>query len=392
MRAAVARGGSVSGEHGIGLEKLHAAPWQLDSTALELMWGLRRAFEPRDLLNPGKALPPAQAACAAPPAAPEGIRLDLASRTVTAAADVTLAALQEQIAALEGPGLGGDRTVGSLIDDPLLAPSLLSGRSVRDLLLELWAETGDGRRFHAGAPVLKNVVGYSLPGLLCGSGGTLATPLAATFPLQPAPERIGLWQFVAEGPDGRGPEILIPFLQLLAGRDPVRGGSFAVLDPGPPATLTIVAPVRNRSWDQRELARSFLSAADDAGLVQRNYRMTEWAVARTLLPQLPDWSRSSEDWTVAARLPDGGATPSWLPADLPPRWIWQAEPRLFWTPDDFPLQEGWHADVCCRAGRPTPLPEPVSGVPRDLLRAVKRLFDPKNNLPTPAWLAEVSDG
>lgn len=50
--------GSVSGEHGVGLSKLAAARLEIDPHALELMWKIKKAFDPAGLLNPGKALPP----------------------------------------------------------------------------------------------------------------------------------------------------------------------------------------------------------------------------------------------------------------------------------------------------------------------------------------------
>ena len=49
--------GSISGEHGIGLEKQHLMESQFDAEELALMQQLRRVFNPADLLNPGKGLP-----------------------------------------------------------------------------------------------------------------------------------------------------------------------------------------------------------------------------------------------------------------------------------------------------------------------------------------------
>jgi FAD/FMN-containing dehydrogenase len=57
-REALARGGTISGEHGIGLLKREAMRDEVDARALELMRGVKRAFDPDDRLNPGKALPP----------------------------------------------------------------------------------------------------------------------------------------------------------------------------------------------------------------------------------------------------------------------------------------------------------------------------------------------
>src|SRR5690606_28879255 len=52
-------GGALSGEHGIGLSKRDFMPLAVDPVALDLMRGLKRVFDPDNLLNPGKVLPPA---------------------------------------------------------------------------------------------------------------------------------------------------------------------------------------------------------------------------------------------------------------------------------------------------------------------------------------------
>ena len=53
-RAAVSLGGAISGEHGIGLAKKAYLPIEKDSTHLNLMKGIKRAFDPYNILNPGK--------------------------------------------------------------------------------------------------------------------------------------------------------------------------------------------------------------------------------------------------------------------------------------------------------------------------------------------------
>lgn len=47
-------GGTLSGEHGIGLEKAAHLPRQLSPAFLRLAREIKRSFDPRDLLNPGK--------------------------------------------------------------------------------------------------------------------------------------------------------------------------------------------------------------------------------------------------------------------------------------------------------------------------------------------------
>lgn len=57
LRLSVAMGGTISGEHGVGLEKLDAMCVQFDADTLAQMHAIKRAFDEPGLLNPGKAVP-----------------------------------------------------------------------------------------------------------------------------------------------------------------------------------------------------------------------------------------------------------------------------------------------------------------------------------------------
>ena len=50
-------GGTISGEHGVGAEKLNSMCVQFSPEEREQMLGLKRAFDPEGLLNPGKVIP-----------------------------------------------------------------------------------------------------------------------------------------------------------------------------------------------------------------------------------------------------------------------------------------------------------------------------------------------
>jgi len=50
-------GGTVTGEHGVGVEKLDQMCIQFDGATLETFFAVKRAFDPPGLLNPGKAVP-----------------------------------------------------------------------------------------------------------------------------------------------------------------------------------------------------------------------------------------------------------------------------------------------------------------------------------------------
>jgi len=55
--AVIGLGGTVSGEHGIGFVKKRFMPKAVDPAALEMMKALKRAVDPKGILNPGKIFP-----------------------------------------------------------------------------------------------------------------------------------------------------------------------------------------------------------------------------------------------------------------------------------------------------------------------------------------------
>ena len=57
MALALEAGGSISGEHGIGTEKLHGMCWQFRADEIDIFAQIRKLFDPHSILNPGKAIP-----------------------------------------------------------------------------------------------------------------------------------------------------------------------------------------------------------------------------------------------------------------------------------------------------------------------------------------------
>ena len=57
LETSVAMGGTVTGEHGVGVEKLSSMCVQFSGAECEQMFGVKRAFDPLGLLNPGKVIP-----------------------------------------------------------------------------------------------------------------------------------------------------------------------------------------------------------------------------------------------------------------------------------------------------------------------------------------------
>ena len=57
LETSVRMGGTVTGEHGVGVEKLGSMCVQFSPEEREQMFGLKAAFDPAGLLNPGKVIP-----------------------------------------------------------------------------------------------------------------------------------------------------------------------------------------------------------------------------------------------------------------------------------------------------------------------------------------------
>ena len=57
LQLCVASGGTITGEHGVGMEKINQMCVQFSVAELRQFHALKTAFDPRGLLNPGKAIP-----------------------------------------------------------------------------------------------------------------------------------------------------------------------------------------------------------------------------------------------------------------------------------------------------------------------------------------------
>jgi len=57
FRLTLRLGGTLSGEHGVGVAKRAFVPWEQPAALIDLQKRLKRAFDPLDILNPGKVFP-----------------------------------------------------------------------------------------------------------------------------------------------------------------------------------------------------------------------------------------------------------------------------------------------------------------------------------------------
>ena len=235
-------GGSLTGEHGIGTDKACRMPLMFSETDLDVMQRLRQAFDPAGLCNPGKISPrprlcgevpgpyrahPLELAGLAgvlirPPveaaarllasASASGMtvsiergggdvvlrtrRLDrvieheAGDLTATVEAGILLSTLNARLAragqmlALDPPG---DPTIGACIAGNLSGPRRHRYGGPRDLVLGATLVLADGTVASAGGKVVKNVAGYDLGKLACGSRGRLGLLARVSLRLHPLP-------------------------------------------------------------------------------------------------------------------------------------------------------------------------------------------------------------
>jgi glycolate oxidase len=58
FRKAIALGGTLTGEHGVGLLKRQWLVDELGQAQWQLQWQIKKLFDPKNILNPGKVFDP----------------------------------------------------------------------------------------------------------------------------------------------------------------------------------------------------------------------------------------------------------------------------------------------------------------------------------------------
>ncbi|HXG77468.1 MAG TPA: FAD-binding oxidoreductase [Gaiellaceae bacterium] len=159
--------------------------------------------------------------------------------TCTVEAGIRLSALQRALAergqrlSLDPPG---DPTVGALLAENLSGPLRHRYGAPRDLVLGVTLVLADGTVASAGGKVVKNVAGYDLARLVCGSRGTLALIARASFRLHPLPRAAGTLVVETEDAPAAVRALLASQLEPSA-LDVLHPGCVAVLFEGAPRAV-----------------------------------------------------------------------------------------------------------------------------------------------------------
>lgn len=92
-----------------------------------------------------------------------------------------------QFLAFEPPRFGGDPTIGGVVAAGLSGPRRASAGAVRDFVLGTKLVDANGELLSFGGQVMKNVAGFDVSRLLCGSLGTLGLIAEVSLKVLPLP-------------------------------------------------------------------------------------------------------------------------------------------------------------------------------------------------------------
>ncbi|MEW5314959.1 MAG: hypothetical protein WDW38_006418 [Sanguina aurantia] len=251
-------GGTITGEHGVGREKINQMCVQFNHDELNVFHALKAAFDPERLLNPGKNIPTLNR-CAEfglmhvshgklPERLVDHVGRALASRTplrirggdskaflgravqgeeidtrshhgivdydptelvVTVRAGTSLAYLNAaldakgQMLPCEPPSFGDRATVGGMMASALAGPRRPWSGSVRDFVLGCRVITGAAKHLRFGGQVMKNVAGYDMSRLLAGSFGCLGVITEVSLKVLPKPRAQRCLALAIDAAEGR---------------------------------------------------------------------------------------------------------------------------------------------------------------------------------------------
>ena len=139
----------------------------------------------------------------------------------------------EQRLSLDPPG---DPTIGSVVARNLSGPLRHRFGAPRDLILGVTIVLAGGTIANAGGKVVKNVAGYDLARLVCGSQGSLALIARVSFRLHPLPKAAQTLVVETDSPAPAVASLLRSQLQPSA-LDVLHPGRIAVLFEGSPRAV-----------------------------------------------------------------------------------------------------------------------------------------------------------
>jgi glycolate oxidase FAD binding subunit len=187
------------------------------------------------------------------------VEFDPEDLTITVECGITLEALAGTLAdrgqelPIEGAGFR-EATLGGALATNSSGPRRLTLGSPRDRILGARFAQSDGTLARSGGKVVKNVAGYGIHRLLCGSRGALAALVEVSLKLLPAPETRRALVFAAPH------------------RDLIDSARWAFLTRAEPASLVVIGPAaaaRARGLPASDVPLAIVLLEDDAARVDQ---------------------------------------------------------------------------------------------------------------------------
>lgn len=185
----------------------------------------------------------------------------------------------------------GDPTLGECLLEDLSGPLSHRFGTMRDLVIGVTVVLPDGTRARSGGKVVKNVAGYDLGKLFCGSRGRLGTVERLALRLHPAPEAARTVVINCSWGQLYRSQLVPSAVDLVDGRLHVLfEGSQAAVD----AQVAAVEGDESDRWDELRLLQLTLPGrvrwdGQDAPLIRPGPR-----VAYVAEPPYEDWSPLAE--------------------------------------------------------------------------------------------------
>ena len=428
LRACVALGGSITGEHGIGIDKLEQLALMYGPQERDRMAEIRQAFDPEGLLNPGKAVLPLgyrrpEETDLPPAVEPADPRLE-AMREMLQGAKATVAVRGSNSQAGRSPSRAGQeelctRSLDRLVDvdvpnltitvesgvradalqrtlseQHLAIPTLPhNGRTIgglvasnarywgdrglgwRDHVLAVTWLDGSGKRLRFGRKTMKNVAGYDVVKLAVGSWGTLGVLTEFTFRVRPQPKESA----IAEVSGAELSTLLAVALTIRNLPTPPRGMVLST-DTGPRLWIWLEATDVHA---QQHALETVLTASD---------LRAEWFSAAEKVPLVDAAHHEFEQaWNTGGEWLEGGVPPGdllndavrdWSAADRV--WVFPFSGAIEWyRPEPVPSGErlpGWVVRSYRTGQGPRVRRQSSSWV--DVEDRIRTIFDPWGRFPT----------
>jgi glycolate oxidase FAD binding subunit len=130
----------------------------------------------------------------------EPSELVITARCGTALSQIEATLAQHgQFLAFEPPAFGGDPTIGGVVAAGLSGPRRMSAGAARDFVLGASLLNARGELLHFGGQVMKNVAGFDVSRVLCGSLGILGLITQVSLKVLPRPRVQTTLQFECDG-------------------------------------------------------------------------------------------------------------------------------------------------------------------------------------------------